>query len=95
MIRRFHGIDRHKNFSTISVLNLEGKEIDFSSICLNLKSYIDGLGASPNNGLLMHHFLSNSGCPVTAIAVLPKVSSKLAQPHFFIKIRRENLTPCG
>ncbi len=37
MIMRFHGIDRHKNFSTISVLDQEGKEIDFQSICFNLK----------------------------------------------------------
>ncbi len=51
MIRRFHGIDRHKNFSTISVLDLEGKEIGFKSICLNLRSYIDGLG--PEDAVIM------------------------------------------
>ncbi len=51
MIRRFHGIDRHKNFSTISVLDLEGKEIGFQSICLDLRSYIDGLG--PEDAVIM------------------------------------------
>ena len=38
MIRKFHGIDRHKNFSTISGLDLEGKVVDFKSICLDLRS---------------------------------------------------------
>ena len=51
MIRRFHGIDRHKNFSTISVLDLEGKEIGFKSICLDLRSYINGLG--PEDAVIM------------------------------------------
>lgn len=45
MIRKFHGIDQHKNFSTISVLDLEGKEVYFKSICLDLRSYIDRLGS--------------------------------------------------
>ena len=58
MIRRFNGIDRHKNFSTISVLDLEGKEIDFSSICLNLKSYIDGLG--PEDAVIMEASIKDS-----------------------------------
>ena len=51
MIRRFHGIDRHKNFSTISVLDPEGKEIFFQSICFDLKGYIDGLG--PEDAVIM------------------------------------------
>lgn len=44
MIERFHGIDRHKRFSTISVLNREGKEIQFVSICPDLKAYIETIG---------------------------------------------------
>jgi len=45
-IDRFHGIDRHKQFSTISVLNREGQEITFLSVCLDLKKYIENLGSS-------------------------------------------------
>jgi transposase len=44
MIESVHGIDRHKNFSTISVLNREGQEVKFYSACLDLKSYVDQLG---------------------------------------------------
>ena len=29
MITRFHGIDKHKEYSTISVLNRKGEEVDF------------------------------------------------------------------
>jgi transposase len=44
MIRRFHGIDRHKRFSTISVLNRDGEEVSFFSICFDLRKYIEDLG---------------------------------------------------
>jgi transposase len=44
MMQRFHGIDRHKKFSTISVLNREGQEVQFLSTCTDLKKYIEGLG---------------------------------------------------
>ena len=44
MIQRFHGIDRHKRFSTISVLNREGQEIQFLSACYDLRKYIENLG---------------------------------------------------
>ena len=33
MIERVHGIDRHKLFSTISVLNSQGKEVHFAGAC--------------------------------------------------------------
>ena len=29
MITRFHGIDKHKKYSTISVLNRQGEKVDF------------------------------------------------------------------
>jgi transposase len=45
MIQRFHGMDRHKKFSTISVLNREGEEVQFLSACYDLRQYIEGLGA--------------------------------------------------
>jgi transposase len=44
MIERFHGIDRHKRFSTISVVNRAGEEIRLIGMCLDLKTYIDTLG---------------------------------------------------
>lgn len=43
MVKRVHGIDRHKRSSTISVLNREGKEIGFISSCVDLSRYIKGL----------------------------------------------------
>ena len=33
MIKKIHGIDRHKKYSTISVLNREGQEIEFQRSC--------------------------------------------------------------
>ena len=44
MITKFHGIDRHKIYSTISVLNRKGEEVDFKQKCYDLKEYIDNLG---------------------------------------------------
>ncbi len=45
MINKFHGIDRHKKYSTIAVLNHKGEEIDFTPRCSDLKGYIDHLGS--------------------------------------------------
>ena len=44
MITRVHGIDKHKNYSTISVLNRQGEEVYFRQKCCNLKEYIGNLG---------------------------------------------------
>ena len=44
MIEKIHGIDRHKKYSTISVLNREGQEIEFQRNCYDLKGYINNLG---------------------------------------------------
>jgi transposase len=43
-VERFHGIDRHKAYSTISVLNREGIEIAFHPCIKDLKAYLDSLG---------------------------------------------------
>ena len=43
MIERFHGIDRHKAYSTISVLDREGREVSFFT-CHDLRRYIEDLG---------------------------------------------------
>ena len=43
MINRFHGIDRHKKFSTISVLDRGGGEVKFLAACHDLRSYISSL----------------------------------------------------
>jgi transposase len=45
MIERVHGIDRHKQFSTISVLNRQGEEVRFEGACRELGAYVEGLGA--------------------------------------------------
>ncbi|MBW8003372.1 MAG: hypothetical protein FVQ80_15390 [Planctomycetes bacterium] len=44
MITRFHGIDKHKKYSTISVLNCKGEEVGFRQKCYALKEYIENLG---------------------------------------------------
>jgi transposase len=44
MIERVHGIDRHKQFSTISVLNRQGQEVRFEGGCRELGAYVEGLG---------------------------------------------------
>jgi len=46
MIERVHGIDRHKQFSTISVLNRQGEEVGFLSACRDLRKYVKELGPS-------------------------------------------------
>ena len=45
MIERFHGIDRHKHHFTVSVLDREGKEIEFLRKRVDLDGYIEKLGA--------------------------------------------------
>ena len=44
IITRFHGIDRHKKYSTIAVLDRKGEEIAFEPRCSDLKGYIEKLG---------------------------------------------------
>jgi transposase len=46
MIERVHGIDRHKSFSTISVLNPQGEGVQFQGVCREFGSYVEGLGAT-------------------------------------------------
>ncbi|MEW5814495.1 MAG: hypothetical protein AB1798_03735 [Spirochaetota bacterium] len=43
-MERFHGIDRHKAYSAISVLNCEGVEIAFHPAVKDLRKYLDDLG---------------------------------------------------
>ena len=43
MIKKIHGIDRHKKYSTISTLNREGQEIEFQRNCYDLKGYVNNL----------------------------------------------------
>jgi len=44
MIERVHGIDRHKQFSTISVLNRQGQEVQFEGACREFGKYVEDLG---------------------------------------------------
>jgi transposase len=44
MITRIHGIDRHKYYSTISILSSEGTEERLIGRCDDLSTYIDTLG---------------------------------------------------
>jgi transposase len=38
------GIDRHKSFSTISVLNRQGEEVQFQGACREFGKYVGSLG---------------------------------------------------
>lgn len=42
MFERFHGIDRHKKYSTVSVLDREGQEVRFLRSCA-MEDYLNGL----------------------------------------------------
>jgi len=42
---RFHGIDRHRRSSTVSVLNREGVEEKFVSLIYDFNGYVQTLGA--------------------------------------------------
>jgi transposase len=44
MTERVHGIDRHKSFSTISVLNRQGEEVQFQGACWEFGTDVEGLG---------------------------------------------------
>jgi hypothetical protein len=44
MSERVHGIDRHKQFSTISVLNRQGEKVQFQGACREFGKYVEGLG---------------------------------------------------
>ena len=44
MIERVHGIDRHRQFSTISVLNRQGEEVQFQGAWREFRKYVEGLG---------------------------------------------------
>jgi transposase len=51
MLEHFHGLDRHKRSSMISILNREGKEEKLISVGLNLNDYIKSLG--PKDAVVM------------------------------------------
>ena len=53
MITRFHGIDKHKKYSTISVLNRKGEEVEFKQKCYDLKECIENLGSEEAVKLLI------------------------------------------
>ena len=57
MVEKFHGVDRHKNYSAISVLNREGVEIEFIRKCNDLRAYIEKLGSE--DAVVME---SGTGC---------------------------------
>ena len=42
MVTRFHGVDRHKKYSTVSVLDRDGKEVLFRRVCA-LQDYVNEL----------------------------------------------------
>lgn len=50
-MERFHGIDHHKVYSTISVLNRDGIEVEFHPMVKDLKEYVQKLG--PNDAVVL------------------------------------------
>jgi transposase len=57
MIERVHGIDRHKSFSTISVVNRQGEEVQFEGACREFGKYVEGLG--PTDAVVLE---ASTGC---------------------------------
>ena len=51
MIERVHGIDRHKQFSTISVLSFQGEDVQLQGACREFGKYVEGLG--PTDAVVM------------------------------------------
>jgi transposase len=79
VIERFHGVDRHKKFSTISVVNREGQEIQFLSACWDLRSYIQDLG--PEDAVILE---ASSGAFWWADRIEAKgASCTILDPHRF------------
>ena len=50
MVTRFHGVDRHKKYSTVSVLDREGRETQFLRSC-QIEKYLAELG--PEGAVVM------------------------------------------
>ncbi|MBN2078466.1 MAG: hypothetical protein JW838_05840 [Spirochaetes bacterium] len=45
MYKRFHGIDLHKRYATISTRNEDGKEIYSITRCYQFREYVNSLNA--------------------------------------------------
>jgi len=45
MYKRFHGVDLHKRFATISTRNTSGKEINYISNCKKFKDFVNALNS--------------------------------------------------
>ena len=43
MFKKFHGVDVHKNYATISVRDVQGEEISRINKCVNFKEYVSKL----------------------------------------------------
>jgi transposase len=57
MVKRFHGVDRHKKYRSISVLDREGVEIEFIGKCEDPRAY---MGKLDSEGAVVTE--SGSGC---------------------------------
>lgn len=63
-MEHFHGTDRHKAYSTISVLNREGVEIAFHPCIRDLKAYLDSL--RPEDAIVLEASIGVFGGPITS-----------------------------
>jgi transposase len=43
MYKKFHGVDLHKRYASISTRNIDGEEINYNSECSRLRSFVDSL----------------------------------------------------
>lgn len=89
MIQRFHGIDRHKYYSTISVKNREGKETRFIGRCEDLRTYIETLG--PNDAVAIE---SSTGSFHWADQIESRGCICFVLDPFKFKIIRESWNKC-
>ena len=89
MIQRFHGIDRHKHYSTISVKNREGKETSFIGRCDDLRSCVETLG--PNDAVAIE---SSTGSFFCGDQIESRGCLCFALDPFRFKIIRESWKKC-
>lgn len=89
MIQQFHGIDRHKYYSTISVKNREGKESTFIGRCDDLHAYIANLG--PEDAVVLE---SSTGAFYWADQIESRGSLCFVLDPFKFKIIRDSWNKC-
>ena len=57
MYKRFHGVDLHKRYATVSIRNGDGKEVHRIAKCIDFKDYVSKLNS---NDIVIIETVSNA-----------------------------------